>query len=710
MSDTATEAKQAPRDVQKHLTLARERFHRAADAEAQVRKDALDDLMFSVGQNQWPSDIVARRTEEGKPVITVNRLQQHILLVTNEQRQQRPSIKVNPVGDGADKDTAEIFQGMVRHIETASESEIAYDTAFDSMVRCGFGVFRVITEFTDPNDPDNFDQELRIEWENDPFRWYFDPSATKPDGSDGKFAFRVTDYTKEEYENVYGEEEAASLADFSSTGDQDKQWLDENKIRVAEYYYVEEKVEVVKSKTGREKKIISQKVRWEKINAVKVLEESEIPCPWIPVVRVLGTSLIIDGKRNLEGLVRNAKGAQRSYNFGISSAWEAAGLAPKSPYICDYRTIVDFKEMWEQANRRNFSALYYNSTPEGVNEPLPAPQRNQVSPDLAAFASLIKQADFDLKSSLGMFDPSLGQNKSDQSGRAIQSLQKQGDLATLNYSDNLSRAIRFLGRILIAMIPHIYDAPRVQRIIQPDGAVDHVGVFNSKKSGALGLDGIRALPEFAKIKKIYDIGIGKYDETVSVGPSYQTKRQEAAASQLELIKTVPQVQVAAPDLIIRNMDIPNADQIADRMKKLLPTALQDDPGDDPKAQLAQTQGQLMQLQQQHAVALQSLQEATETIKGKMVEAQSKERIADMDNKTKITIAEIQTKSQELQTRVEMEKELWSELHGSAHDSALTHIEHAHQRDMADRSQTFEAQQSANAANEGQQSQSLGAEA
>lgn len=707
MADTDDSKKSASKDERKFLDLAHERFRLAADHEESVRKDALDDLMFSVGQNQWPADIATRRAEEGKPVITVNRLQQHILLVTNEQRQQRPSIKVNPVGDGADKDTAEILQGIIRHIETSSEAEIAYDTAFDSMVRCGFGYLRVVTEFVDPNDPDNFDQEIRIKREKDAFKWYFDPTAQEPDYSDAKFAFKVIDYQPEEYRKQYGEEEFASLSDFMSTGDAQNDWANESSIRVAEYYFVDEESKIVKSKLGREKKVMSRKVGWAKINAVKILEQTEWPGRWIPVPPVLGTDLEINGKRHLEGLVRNAKGAQRSYNFGISSAWEAAGLAPKAPYICDYRTIVDFKEMWEQANRRNFASLYYNSTPEGVAQPLPAPQRNQVSPDLEAFASLIKQADYDLKSSLGMFDPSLGQNKSDQSGRAIQSLQKQGELATLNYSDNLSRSIRQLGRILIDLIPHIYDAPRIQRIVQPDGGIDHVGVFNSKKSG-MDMNAVRALPEFEKIKKIFDIGVGTYDVTVSVGPSYQTKRQEAVATQLELMKNVPQVQAAAPDLIIRNMDIPNADQIADRMKKLLPAALQDDPGDDPKQQLAQAQGQLMQLQQQHQQALQALQEATDTIKGKKVESESRERIAAEQEKVKILVAEITTKSQEVQTRMQMEKELWVELHGSAHDFGMAHVQRAHEKEMSERSQTFQAEQATNADQSGQQSESLGA--
>lgn len=682
MSDALEQAKKDPKDVDKFLRLARERWRRAADAEEQVRKEALDDLMFSIGQNQWPADIANRRINEGKPVLTINRLDQHIKLVGNEQRQQRPALKVNPVGDGADKDTAEIFEGVCRHIEVRSDAEVAYDEAHDGMLRKGFDWLRVTQEYLDPSSETNNDQELKISWIRDAFKVYDDPDCEEPDHSDAKFRFIAKQYSEEEYKDRYPKSEMATLDDLQATGDMDRDWANkEAGIRVAEYFWVDESFKDVKIAGGHIKKCVKRSVHWAKINAIEILEERDWPGQWIPVIPVLGTDKIVNGKRYLAGLVRNAKGAQRSYNYGLSTAWETAGLAPKAPFVCDYRSIADFKEMWEQSNRRNFAALYYDSMPEGVTQPLPAPERNAVEPPLEAFAMLIKQADYDLKASLGMFDPSLGQNKSDQSGKAIQSLQKQGDLATLNFSDNLSRSIRHLGRILLDLIPHIYDAPRIQRIIQPDGGVDHVGIFNSKSSG-MNVDQVKQLDEFQKIKRIFDVGVGTYDVTVSVGPSYQTKRQEAVATQLELMTKVPAVQTAAPDLVIRNMDIPQADQIADRIKKMLPPALQDDPGDDPKAQLAQAQAQLLQLSQQHQQLQQVVADQQRVIDAKQIEAGSKEKVADMDNKVKVLIAEIQTKSQESQTRMEMEKEIWKELHGSAHELGMAVTQQKHEETMA----------------------------
>lgn len=632
------ELKKKPRDLTAFLNLAKERFKLAADAEAAVRKEALDDLKFSVGKGQWPADIAQRRQEEGKPAMTMNRIPQFIHMITNEQRQQRPAVQVNPVGDGASKDTAEILQGMIRHIETQSDAEIAYDTAFDAMVRTGFGYFRIVTEYIDPNDPDNLDQEIKIKRVKNQFRVYVDPSCNEPDYSDAKYWFIIEPMTPAEYKNKYPKSDLASLEDFSSMGDQDKDWVNDDSVRVAEYFYVEEDWTEVK-KNGRLKRIKKRAVKWAKINAIEILEETTSPGQFVGIIPVLGTDLDIEGDRYLAGAVRDAKEPQRAYNYGVSTAWETAGIAPRAPYLADVESVADFKEMWEQANRRNFGVLYYDSK----GNTLPKPDRNVAEPPLQAFALLVRQADNDLKSSIGIYDASLGQKGPDESGKAVLARQRQGDLATLNYSDNLSRSIRHLGRVLVDLIPHIYDAPRVQRIVNPDHSIDHVGIFNSKKSG-MTMDDVKALAEMQAVKKIYDVGVGRYDVTVSVGPSYQSKRQEAVASIMALVNAYPALMQAAGDLLVRNMDWPGADEIAKRLQKLLPPALQPD-GDEPEIVAQKAQAQLAQLMQQHTVVVAELQKAQQIIQAKQVESQTKLQIAELNAKVQLLVQEAKTQGE-----------------------------------------------------------------
>jgi hypothetical protein len=259
---------------------------------------------------------------------------------------------------------------------------------------------------------------------------------------------------------------------------------------------------------------------------------------------------------------------------------------------------------------------------------------------------MIHQADNDLKATTGIYDASLGNRGPDESGKAILLRKKQTDVSTMNFSDNMARSIRHTGRILVDLIPKIYDAPRLQRIINPDGTTDHVIVHNSMSSG-LTNDAVKNSedPKVAAISKIYDIGVGRYDVTVDVGPSYQTKRQESAESIMSLVNSYPNIMQIAGDLLVNNMDWPGAEQIAARLKRSLPPNLLDDDGSDPKVQMQKLQAQLQQLMQQHQAVVSELQKANEVILTKRLETESRERITAMNNQTALVQAEIQVRGQ-----------------------------------------------------------------
>jgi hypothetical protein len=707
------------RSTEEFLRLAHDRFKQCCEAEASCRKESLDDLEFSVGR-QWPADIETQRQADGRPCLTMNRAPQFLRQVTNEQRQQRPSTVINPAGDSSDVETAEILQGTVRHIEVISDAEIAYDTAFDSMARCGVGYWRILTEYADEN---SFDQEIKIKRIKNPFTVYIDPNCVEPDRSDARFAFMVEDISAEENKEQHRDSASASLSDFSSIGDRPLQdGLDKDRIRIAEYFYVEETpVTLVRladgtvveeepgAKAGRDqlqsqsqpqlqqqlqqqlqlqqqpqdtaggastperakparsgdpgcatqalpdpsalpgppgvvarRQSVRRQVKWAKINALEILELRDWPGRWIPIVPLTGDDLDVNGRRHLAGLLRHYKDPQRMYNYWISAATETIALAPKSPYIAAEGQLEGHEEEWRQANVRNLAVLTYK--PKTVNDQAaPPPQRQQYEPPIQAMSVMVRQADNDMKATTGIYDASLGQRGPDESGKAILARQKQTDLGTLNFTDNLARSMRHSGRLLIDLIPKIYDAPRIQRIIRPDGAVDHVGMFNSQNG--MGRDEVAALELMQNVKKIYDVGIGRYDVMVSTGPSYQSKRQEAVASMMALVQAYPNMMQAAGDLLVRNMDWPGAKEIADRLKKMLPPQLVAEEGTDPQSQLTQLQAQLAGMMQQHGTLVQQLQAATELIKTRRLDLESKERIAALNAQVQLLTVEAKVRGE-----------------------------------------------------------------
>jgi Phage P22-like portal protein len=702
---------------QDFLDLAHSRFKLAEEAEARWRREAHEDFQFFAG-DQWPADIKSQRNIDKRPCLTINRIKTSKNIITNEQRQQRPAIQVNPVGNGATVDKAQVVQGMVRHIEVDSEAEIADDITFDNLVIGGMGFYHLRTEYRKGK---TFEQDIKIDGIKNSFRCYLDPSYEKPDGSDAKWGFLITDLTVPDFKAAHPKAQAASLDDFSSVGDNAKDWISKDFVRVALYYYIDyedvtyyqladgsiveelpEGVEALKQRTEQ-----IPHVKACTITAVDKLDAKDTVWESVPLIPAIGEDLDINGKRYVAGMVRSAKDPQRSYNFYESGAAEMVTLGPKAPYLMAEGQDKNHEQEWKNANVKNYSRLIYKRYDEAGRD-LGQPTRNSIEPPIEAMVQMRQSAAENIQATTGINDANLGQRKADESGRAVLLRQKQGDVSSINFSDNLARAKRRIGRMIVKAMPKVYDTTQVMRIINPDQTVDHAIVHNDDAAGAAELQA-----KNPQIKNVIDWKVdGDYDVTVSVGPSYQTKRQEAVASIMALIQAAPQVLSVVGDLLVGNMDWNNAKEIAARLKKMLPPQLQDDPNQDPAAAAQQAQGQLAALQQVHQQVVGALQQAQQIIQTKQVEMKGKFDIeqlktnaeilmAKMKALTPIIVAEINTKAQDSQLRTQIDADVATELHTAAHEVASQTLEHQ---------QTLEQQQQSAAAAAAQAKQAQDAQA
>ena len=615
------------------LDTMRKRLRMAMDAYADTREDELDDLRFAAGSSdnhwQWPADVLSTRgsvqgqTINARPCLTINKLPQHIKQVTNDQRQNRPSGKVIPADDKADIEVAEIYDGIVRHIEYMSDADVAYDTACENQVTFGEGYIRILTEYCDEN---TFDQDIKIGRIRNSFSVYMDPTIQDPCGADAGWCFITQDLLKEDYERQFPDAMPISSLRNAGIGDQNlSNWINENTVRIAEYFYVEheratlymyvdgstsfEKNNPMLGKPVRERVVDRRKVKWVKTNGYEVLEESEWPGKWIPVVRVIGNEFEVDGQVYMSGLVRNAKDAQRMYNYWASQEAEMLALAPKAPFIGYGGQFEGYEHQWKTANVTNWPYLEVNSeASDGQGNPLPLPQRAQ--PPMASPGLLQAKmgASEDIKSTTGQYDPSLGAESNERTGRAIMARQKQTDTGTYHYVDNLARAVRYVTRQIVDLIPKIYDTERIARIIGIDGDVSTARIDPSQPMP------VREIRDEAGVllEKIYNPGIGKYDVRVTTGPSYMTQRQEALESMGTLLQGNPELWAVAGDLFVKHMDWPGAQELSQRLAKTIDPKLIEDSEKSPALQAAEMQMQAMaqEMEQLHKM-LQSVQQSME---------------------------------------------------------------------------------------------------
>ena len=602
------------------LATARSRLDMAISALSDSRKDEIDDLKFYAGSPdnrwQWPADVLATRgavqgqTINARPCLTINKLPQHVRQVTNDQRQNRPTGKVIPADDKADVAVAEVFNGMVRHIEYISDADVAYDTACENQVSYGEGYIRILTEYCDDN---TFEQDIKIGRVRNSFSVYMDPMIQDPCGSDAKYCFITEDISKEDYQRMYPDSAPITTLQTIGVGDQNlSQWLTEDTIRVADYYYVDydkatlnlypgnatafvgtpedRQLKAIYGKPKKTRESDRPKINYCKINGYEILEKREWAGKYIPVVRVVGNEFEVDGRLYVSGIVRNAKDAQRMYNYWVSQEAEMLALAPKAPFIGYGGQFEGYENQWKTANTTNWPYLEVNpDVTDGAGATLALPQRAQ--PPMASSGLLQAKAGAseDIKSSTGQYNASLGMTSNERSGKAILARQREGDVGTYHFGDNLARGVRYLTRQLVDLIPKIYDTQRIARIIGEDGETSMVKIDPMQAEPVKKIIDQQGIV----IDKIYNPGVGKYDVVATTGPGYATKRQEALDAMGQLLQGNPQLWAVAGDLFVKNMDWPGAQEMAKRFAKTIDPRLMQDGDKAPELQAAEQQIQAM---------------------------------------------------------------------------------------------------------------------
>jgi hypothetical protein len=635
--DPKTGADKIPAGDAALIKEARDRFKVAADAESKLRKAQQDDKRFAAG-DQWPDEIKRQREAEQRPCLTIDRLKPQIKQVTNQQRSMRPAIKVAPA-TGGDKDTAEVYRDLCRTIEYRSNADDAYDQAGRDQVIMGRGYIRIETDYLDDQ---SFNQEIKIKRVRKPESIYFDPAAEELDYADAMYAIEAFDLPLESYKARFPKSKVAgaSLEELREMGDEAPGWISDERIRVIKYWHVETVRETLDPPAGSSQKprtVEKRKVRCELLNALEVLEPYEWPGKYIPIVPVIGEEIVIEGEVDYRGMVRGAKDPQRMTNYWKSAATEMVALAKSPPWIIAEGQIEGYQKRWEDANRKNYPFLVYKET-TAAGRLVPPPQRNVTEPPIQAVAMMIQASENDTRAATGFYD--VGERESrEQSGRAILARQKQGELGNSDFLDGLARGIRHVGRILIDLIPHIYDVPRVMELRGIDDKSTREVLLHAGNEQAAQAELQRLQGEGRKIERAFDLGAGGYDVTVSAGPSYQTARQEFAEGFGDMVSRRPELMQIAGDLYFDSLDIPHATEIAERMRKMLPPQLQEQPGqeDIPPA----VQAQMQQAQQQIELMGQALQEAQQKLESKQLEIESKERIAQAELELKARQAELE---------------------------------------------------------------------
>lgn len=599
---------------------AQERFKRCEDFESIFRGLFVQDVKFcnadSDNMYQWPNELRQSRARDSRPSLTINKTRQHVLMVQNEIKENLPAVKISPTGGKASYESAQVYAGVVRHIEYNSNAASAYANAMTYQVQGGIGYWRVCTDYAHE---DSFDQEIFIKRVKDPMSVYIDCDCVESDGSDAKYNFVFDDMVATEFKRKYPKAKDTAASMVLGKGN----WISKDKIRVAEYmrcvyendwlvalpirdeqgnevpgqYDTLRMSEIPQQlrqavrddETIKRRKIETEKWEWYLIAGNDIIDRKVWPGKFNPIVRVVGEEMLIEGELERKGHVRNLKDPQRMYNYWTSSAVEQVALQGKQPYIASVQAIKGYENYYANANRLNYSYIPFNGYDDQGN-PLQAPAREQPPQMASAYINGMQIAAEEMKMVSGQADPTMGMQANEIAGVAIQKRIKQGDKATFHFIDNLASSIRYTGKIIIDLIPRIYDTARVIRIRAEDGSDEEISI-DPKQKEALTTQS----EGDQEAKRIFNPSVGKYDVVAQAGPAYATRREEAAEAMTAIAIGNPTFMDKAGDLYFRMQDFPMAEELAERYANTIPASVR---GEGPTPEEEQMQQQLQEAQQQ----------------------------------------------------------------------------------------------------------------
>ena len=600
---------------EKILKKAKENYNIAMDHWSEFFNEAKDVLNFING-DQWNWQIKKNREDAGLPTMTVNQIPTYIKQITNEIRQNTPSIQIDPANNEASEEAAEFLGDLIRAIENDSDAASAYEQAAWYACAIGMGFFRITTEYVDDV---SFDQKLTIKRVEDPTNVLIDPLHKEVDASDAQWCFVIGTLTKEEYKKLYGKSNLASLLENKAwTRANRSKWLMDDTVQIAEYFWIEKtKTKLYKVRNNLdytqynttiepdedlilngtleildERTTELKKVRWVKMNDVEILEDTEWYGTRIPIIAVKGNEMYVDGKRRIRGAVWDAMDSQRAFNNYFSLQAELMSLTPKSPYIVEVTQVQNFEHLWRDSNISPLAYLPYTASTTAGGQMIPPPFKADSSPNIQAAMQICMQAKDNLKAIFGIYDATLGAQGNETSGKAILARTEQSHNSNYHYMDNLRKSIKTAGRILLDCIPEVYSEEREVQIMK--------------------LNGDSTISRINSSRQEFDFTRGAYALTVDTGPSYATKRQEAVERMVTLGQVYPNAMPLIADLIASESDWPGAKQIANRLRLALPLPIQQAEAAEGKipseqqAMLAAQQAQ--QMQQQLVMMQQKMQE------------------------------------------------------------------------------------------------------
>ena len=636
----------------------REDYTYFRDFWADNHKEMKTDLRFISG-DPWEPDDRRAREDNNRPVLCPDELSQYQNATINNLRQNKRAIKVSPKGSGATDKDAERRSAIIKGIEYKSNAQGAYTNAFENQINCGMGFFRVTTKIISKDG----EVEPRIKGIENPLSVLLDPNSKEPDYCDQKRCFVLDVMRKRDFERQYPKAQKRSFTadDIAVAPD----WFQAENLLIAEYWRID----------GYDENGEGGKVTQYITNGIEILSRTKWPGSWIPIIPAMGKKVYVpigsEMKRFYYSQIRLARGPQMMLAYIASQEAEEYGMAPRAPFVGYVGQFETDADAWKTLNSVPRSYVQVDAVTDAANgQLLPLPSRPAFTPNAQAYEIGKESWRRSIQASMGITAlPTAAQRQNEKSGVALDKIQASQAIGSFHFTDNFDRAIENAGRQLDELITKVMDTPRQVTARNPDDTHNLMHVVPKGKQmpqpGEQPID-----PD-----DVFNPQKGDYDVTISSGMSYQSQRAEASDFVDTLIQNLGELPLppqAKATLLARAISLKDIGPIGDDLAKII------DPQGDGEPVPPQAQQMIGQLQQQLQVLHQANTELQTQLhqldfdkKAQIVKGQTDIQLKQMQIEADITMAEINTKAQNISERMEFVEDMVKQLQVHAHESALS---------------------------------------
>jgi len=534
-------------------------------------RNAMDESIKFHGGEQW-EDFV-KKMYDGRPQYTFDQTKPTVSGIWAEMAMNDYAAKVDPVGEGATEDQANLRNDILRAIYSQSAFDDTSTKVGKKGIIGGFGAVKIRAGFIG----ESFYQDIIIDYVPDAHRrvWFEAGSELQTREDANHVHVLSANISQEEAKRRWGKRRTYVSVDDDRQ--HEEEYKPKDRITIGEVFYkrfyqkdiylIDDETNTVTDDAGLKRMGIEKgskailgtrsarcfDVYSRKYDGKNWLGEAKKTAfKLLPVVPMYAYFDVNDGKVMFEGAIARIIDACRVFNYSESRKVEESVLAMRQKLAVDDRVIGQYSDEFTNINRDPRAVIPFDGAAadkikhafgpmQTIGGAAPNPAVTEISNDMLRNVQI----------STGRAN-AIDQVANDSDYRA-DLRESMGSVGTFEYYKGYKVFLEQVMKVCLGAVPIVYDTRRKLTRMDEAGQTSEVEVNSVDATGNI----------------LNDLTVGKFTSTVSISDNMESRKAQANDGIISLAQFDPSIVTRNTDILASNMSAPGMDLVADRERERL---------------------------------------------------------------------------------------------------------------------------------------------